>query len=179
MATSSTKAQQARMLCEQNQWPEVLAFAQKWHAEIPADAKALFYQGVALAATRFFAEAETSYRRALKMDPADFKCWNNLAALLFDALNRPDEGAKCLTQALKLEPGNKLGWANLASMNGQLGRHVQARVCAERALELDPQMVEAQLHRARAAQMLGQMEIVRAASEALARLPPEKFRRTR
>jgi Tfp pilus assembly protein PilF len=64
-------------------------------------------------------------------------------------------------------------------MHGQLGRHVQARVCAERALELDPEMVEAQLHRARAAQMLGQTEIVRAASEALAQLPPEKFRHTR
>ena len=180
MATSSiTKAQQARALCEQGKWPDVLAFAQTWHAENPANAKALFYQGVALAATGRFAEAETAYRRALKMDPADFKIWNNLATLLFDALNQPAEGAQCLAQALKIDPGNKLGWANLASMNGQLGRHVQARVCAERALELDPQMVEAHLHRARAAQILGQTEIVRAASEALAQLPPEKFRRTR
>lgn len=178
-ASSNTKAQQARALCEQGKWPDVLVFAQKWHAENPADAKALFYQGVALAFTGRFAEAETAYRRALKIDPADFKCWNNLAALLFDALNQPAEGAKCLAQALKIDPGNKLGWANLASMNGQLGRHVQARVCAERALDLDPQMAEAHLHRARAAQMLGQMEIVRAASEALARLPPEKFKRTR
>jgi tetratricopeptide (TPR) repeat protein len=180
MATSSTnKVRQARALCEQGQWPDVLALAQKWHAENPADAKALFYQGVALAATGHFANAETAYRRALKLDPADFKGWNNLAALLFDSLNRPADAVQCLAQALKLDPGNKLGWANLASMHGQLGRHVQARVCAERALELDPEMVEAQLHRARAAQMLGQTEIVRAASEALAQLPPEKFRRTR
>jgi hypothetical protein len=40
-------------------------------------------------------------------------------------------------------------------------------------------MVEAHLHRARAAQSLGRPEIVRAASEALAQLPPEKFKRTR
>ena len=180
MATSSiTKAQQARALCEQGKWPDVLAFAQKWHAENPANAKALFYQGVALAATGRFAEAETAYRRALKMDPADFKIWNNLATLLFDALNQPAEGAQCLAQALKIDPGNKLGWANLASMNGQLGRHVQARMCAERAFDLDPQMVEAHLHRARAAQLLGQTEIVRATTKALAQLPPEKFRRTR
>ena len=180
MATGfTTKARQARALCERGQWPDVLAFAQKWHAENPADTKALFYQGVALAATGRFAEAEVAYRRALKMDPANSKCWNNLAALLFDALNQPAEGAKCLAQALKLDPGNKLGWANLASMNGQLGRHVQARVCAERALDLDPQMVEAHLHRARAAQLPGQTEIVRATTEALARLPPEKFKRAR
>jgi len=80
---------------------------------------------------------------------------------------------------LQIEPQNKLGWANLASMNGQLNRHVQALDCAERALALDPQMVEAQLHRARAAQALKKTEIVRAASEALAQLPPEKFKRTR
>ena len=64
-------------------------------------------------------------------------------------------------------------------MNGQLGRPAQALECAERALALDPQMVEAQLHRARAAQALGKPEIVRAASEALANVPLEKFRRTR
>lgn len=169
----------ARVLCEQGRWPEVLALAQQWLAEDPADAKALFYQGVALAALGRMAEAETSYRRALALDAADFKTWNNLAALLFEALNRPAEGARCLAQALKADPGNQLGWANLASMNGQLGRHAQALDCAERALALDPQMVEAQLHRARAAQALGKKEIVRVASEALAQVPPERFRRTR
>jgi hypothetical protein len=40
-------------------------------------------------------------------------------------------------------------------------------------------LVEAHLHRARAAQMLGQTEIVRATTEALAQLPPEKFKRAR
>ena len=169
----------ARRLCEQALWPDVLAFAEKWRAENPSDAKALFYQGVALAALGRFAEAEASYRQALKREPADFKIWNNLAALLFDALNRPAEAVKCLAEALRQHPANPLGWSNLASMNGQLGRHVQARVCAERALELEPQMVEAHLHRARAAQLLGQTEIVKAASEALAQLPPELFRRTR
>ena len=47
-------------------------------------------------------------------------------------------------------------------MNGQLNRHAQAL-----------------LHRARAAQALRQPDIVRAASEALAQLPPEKFKRAR
>jgi len=178
-ATWQDKIAHARSLCEKGLWPDVLAFAQQWHAENPADARALFYQGVALASSGRFVEAETTYRRALAVDPADFKTSNNLAAILFDALHRPGEAVKCLDEALRLNPANPLGWSNLASMNGQLGRHVQARVCAERALALDPQVVEAQLHRARAAQMLGQAEIVQAVSEALAQLPPEKFRRTR
>jgi tetratricopeptide (TPR) repeat protein len=180
MASSTQeKTRTARELCEKSLWPDVLLFARKWQAENPEEAKAFFYQGAALAATGRFAEAETAYYRALALDEKDFKTWNNLAGLLFDSLHQPVEGAKCLAQALQIDPGNQLGWANLASMNGQLGRHAQALECAERALTLDPHLAEAHLHRARAAQMLGKTEILRAASEALAKLPPEKFRRAR
>lgn len=178
-SVSEDKIKTARELCEKGLWPDVLAFAEQWQTESPDEAKAFFYQGVALAATGRFVEAETAYYRALALDEKDFKIWNNLAALLFDALNQPAEGAKCLAQALKIDPGNQLGWANLASMNGQLGRHAHALECAERALALDPQMVEAHMHRARAAQALGKTQVVRAVSEALAKLPPEKFRRAR
>ena len=155
MAVSpSEKIAHARSLCEQARWPEVLEFAQAWAAETPADAKAWYYSGIALAAAGRLIDAETSYRRGLKLDASDFKAWNNLAALLFGAMNRPVDAAQCLMQALQIDPGNQLGWANLASMNGQLGRHAQALECAERALALNPQMVEALLHRARAAQAL-------------------------
>jgi tetratricopeptide (TPR) repeat protein len=174
-----SKAQQARSFCEQGRWPEVLTFAQHWQAEEPADAKAFFYEGVALAELGQFMAAEAAYHQALTLDVADFKTWNNLAALLFDSLNQPVEGAKCLAHAMQVDPGNKLGWANLASMYGQLGRHVQALECADRALALDPEMVEAQLHRGRAGQALGKPEIVRTACEALAKLPLEKFKRAR
>lgn len=178
-STLPSKAQEARTLCEQSRWPEVLAFAQRWQAETPGEAKAFFYEGVALASLGRFVDAETAYYRALALDENDFKIWNNLAALLFDSLKQPAEGAKCLAQAMQIDPGNKLGWANLASMHGQMGRHREALECAERALALDPELVEAQLHRGRAAQALGRPEIVRAASEALSQLPPDKFRRAR
>ncbi len=173
------RAAQARALCEQGEWVALQLFAQKWGAEQAEEAGAWFYQGVALATLGRFAEAETAYRTALKLDAHDFKIWNNLAALLFDLMNRPAEAVQCLAQALKNEPRNPLGWSNLASLNGQLNRHADALACAECALALDPQLVTAQLHRARAAQALGKPEIVRAASEALAKLAPEKFQRTR
>ena len=175
----TSKAEQARSLCEQGRWPDALVFAQRWQVEAPAEAKPFFYEGVALMGLGRLVAAETAYRRALALDGQDFKTWNNLAALLFDAMNQPVEGAKCLAQAMQIDPGNKLGWANLASMYGQLGRHQQALECSERALALDPEMVEAQLHRARAGQALNKPEIVRAASEALAALSPEKFKRAR
>jgi len=173
------KVAHARRLCDQRRWAELLAFTLDWQLENPGAARAFFYQGIASAGAGRFADAENSYRRALQLDPHDFKIWNNLGTLLFEHLNRQAEGAQCLAQALKLDPGNQLGWANLASMNGQLGRHALALECAERALALDAQMAEAQLHRARAAQMLGKREILQAACDALAKLPPEKFKRVR
>jgi len=177
--TSEQKIAAARGLCDKSSWPELLRFAQAWHAESPADTKALFYQGVALASMGRFVEAETIYRRALALDGNDFKTLNNLAGILFDSLNKPAEGLHCMERALKLEPQNKLGWANLASMAGRLGRHEQALEFAGRALALDPQCVEAHLHKAAAARALGKMELVKEASEKLAMIEAEKFRRAR
>jgi len=176
-SVSGEQTETARQLCDQAAWPDLLKFTRDWHAENPLDAKALFYRGVALAATGRFVEAETIYRLALGMDPADFKTWNNLAGVLFDSLNKPMEAVRCMEKALKLEPFNKLGWSNLASMVGRMGRHEKALEFADRALALDAHMVEALLHKAAAAKALGKTEIVRQVSQTLATVSAEKFRR--
>jgi len=167
----------ARSLCDLGRWPELLAFAKQWQAEEPAEDKALFYQGAALAAMGRFVEAETAYRRAAALDSSDFKTWNNLAGVLFDSLNKPMEALHCMERAMKLEPRNKLGWSNLASMVGRLGRHEKALEFAGRALAIDPQMVEAHLHKAAAARALGKTGLVQEASRALAALEARQFKR--
>jgi tetratricopeptide (TPR) repeat protein len=174
---SEEKIKTARELCEKAAWPELLRFTQDWHAENPHDAKALFYRGGALAASGRFVEAETIYRLALEKEPSDFKAWNNLAGILFDSLKKPMAALRCMDQAMKLEPQNKLGWSNLASMVGRLGRHEKALEYADRALMLDPQMVEALLHKAAAARALGKTDIVREISEMLATVDAGRFQR--
>jgi tetratricopeptide (TPR) repeat protein len=169
----------ARTLCEEGAWPELLKFAQAWHETDPEEAKALFYRGVALASLGRFPEAEASYRLALVKDPKDFKIWNNLAGILFDAMDRPMDAARCMEQALKVEPQNKLGWSNLASMAGRMGHHQKALTFAEKAIAIDPTLVEAHLHRATAAKALGKTEIVREACQHLAAVEPQQFRRAR
>ena len=177
LLASEQRIETARKLCEKAAWPELLKFTQDWHAENSRDAKALFYRGAALAATGRFVEAETIYRLSLEKDPSDFKAWNNLAGILFESLVRPMDAVRCMEQAMRLEPQNKLGWSNLASMVGRMGRHEKALEFAGRALALDPQMVEALLHKAAAAKALGKTEIVKEVSETLATVEAEKFRR--
>ncbi|HSY74118.1 MAG TPA: tetratricopeptide repeat protein [Dongiaceae bacterium] len=173
------KIAHTRAMCEKDLWPEVLDFAQKWHEENPADYKALFYMGLGFSGLRQFLQAETAYRQALAMDATDPKVWNNLAKILFENLKRPMDGILCIEQMLKLDPGNKLGWSNLAVMVGELGLHEKALLYADRAIALDPNFVEAYLHKAAAARALGKTEIVKEVCDRLASVEQEKFRRAR
>ena len=172
-------AAHARRLCEQGLWDEVLTFAAQWSQELPADHRAFYYLGLGHSGLGQFAQAETAYRRALAINAADAKVWNNLAGVLYEHLQRHAEGIRCIEQALKLDPGHKTGWANLATMAGRLGHYDKALACADRALALDPKLVEAYLHKAAAAQALGKADIVKEVCLTLATIEPEKFRRAR
>jgi tetratricopeptide (TPR) repeat protein len=173
------KSETARAMCEKGLWQKVLDFAQNWHTENPADYKALYYAGLGLSGLGQFVQAETAYRQALLRDATDPKVWNNLAKILFENLQRPKEGISCIEQILKLDPGNKLGWSNLAVMVGELGLHDKAMIYADRAIALDPKFVEAYLHKATAARALGKTEVVREVCGALASIEPDEFRRAR
>ena len=64
-------------------------------------------------------------------------------------------------------------------MVAKLGMTEKAMMCADRALALDPNFVEAYLCKAAAARALGRTEIVSEVSEALSRIKPENFRPAR
>jgi len=171
------KTKLAGDLCEKGLWREVLMLAQQWREENAGDYRAHFYLGLGWAGLRKFSQAEAAYRRALSLHPGDFEVWNRLAELLYRNLRRPADGIQCLEQALSINPQHKLGWLNLATLNGRMGRHDRALECAGRAVALDRKFVEAQLSRAAAARALGKMEIVHEICRELATFEPEAFRR--
>jgi len=178
-AGTEDKAAHARGLCEQARWRELLDFAANWSEALPADYRAHYYLGLGHSAHGQFSQAETAYRRALALDATDPRVWNNLAALLYEHLQRPAEAIRCIEAALKLNPAHKLGWANLATMVGRLGHYDKAMVCADQAIALDPQLVEAYLHKGAAARALGKTEVVKEVCLALASIAPDKFQRAR
>jgi tetratricopeptide (TPR) repeat protein len=171
------KVKIAHGMCEKERWPEVLAFAQSWREEAPTDYQALYYIGLGLSGMGQFAMAETAYRHALALETTDARVWNNLGGLLYEKLQRPGEGIHCLEQGLKMDPHNKLAWSNLATMAGRLGRHHQALEYADRAIALDPELVEAYLHKATAAKALKKMDVVKEVCHKLASIEPENFHR--
>jgi Tfp pilus assembly protein PilF len=173
------RARIARGMCEKGLWPDVLAFAQSWREKDPFDYQALYYIGLGLSGTGQFAMAETAYRHALALETTDARVWNNLGGLLYEKLQRPSEGIRCLEQGLKMDPRNKLAWSNLATMAGRMGHHYKALEYADQAIALDPKLVEAYLHKATAAKALKKMDVVKEVCHKLATIEPEKFRRGR
>jgi tetratricopeptide (TPR) repeat protein len=171
--------QAAKRLCEAGAWSELVDFARAWQQECPQDYKTFYYLGLGHSGLGQYVQAETAYRQALKLDESDPKVWSNLGGLLYERLNRPADGIRCVEQALKLNPTHKLGWANLAYMMGRLGHHQHAMAFADRALALDSQFVEAYLHKGAAARALGKNEVLREVCGALSAIPPEKFQRAR
>ena len=169
----------AHGMCEKESWPAVLAFAQKWREKDPSDYQALYYIGLGLSGMGQFAMAETAYRNALALETTDARVWNNLGGLLCEKLRRPSEGIRCLEQGLKMDPHNKLAWSNLATMAGRIGQHHKALEYADRAIALDPKLVEAYLHKATAAKALKKMDVVKEICQKLGTIEPEKFRRGR
>jgi len=169
----------ARKLCEAGEWSELIAFAREWRHESHEEPKVFYYLALGHAGLGQFLQAETAYRRALELDDSDADTWSNLGGLLYEHLNKPVDGIRCVEQALKLKPDHKLGWANLAYMVGRLGHHQHAIAFADRALALDAYFVEAYLHKGAAARALGKNEVLREVCAGLGAIPAEKFRRAR
>ncbi len=169
----------ARKLCDAGAWPELIGFTREWQQERPEESKVFYYLALGHAGLGQFVQAETAYRRSLELDDSDANTWSNLGGLLYEHLNRPVEGIRCVEKALQLNPEHKLGWANLACMVGRLGDHQHAIAFADRALALDSQCVEAYLHKGAAARALGKNDVLREVCAGLSAIPPEKFRRAR
>jgi tetratricopeptide (TPR) repeat protein len=176
-AGTEDRAKLAGELGEKGLWREMLALAHKWREEDASDHRAYYYLGVGLTGLRRYAQAEAAYRHALSMNPGDFEVWNRLADLLYRNLRRPADSVQCLEQAMEVNPRHKLGWLNLATLNGRMGRHDKALECADQAIALDRKFVEAQLSRAAAGRALGKMDIVQQVCHELATFEPEAFRR--
>ncbi len=77
---------------------------------------------------------------------------------------------------MKINPHHPLGWLSLARLAGRMGYHDKALQCANRAVALDPKLVEAHLSKAAAARALGKTDIVQEVCHELATLQPENFR---
>jgi hypothetical protein len=101
----------------------------------PAAAQAHYDKGSEYYDNGLWAQAESEYRQALKLDPKFDECWK----MLGDASshqNKWAEAEKAYREATRLKPGEGYYHAQLASALLKLGRRDEAITAARKAIQL-------------------------------------------
>ncbi|AXE18272.1 hypothetical protein DR864_11210 [Runella rosea] len=97
----------------------------------------LLYEGLWLATSEMYNEAEPYYREALRLDDTSEFAWYLLGELL-ENLNNEDEAIKSYVRALSINPLNSNTWTKLGDLCFQQQRLAEAENHYQKALEISP-----------------------------------------
>jgi len=87
-------------------------------------------------------EALTASRQATTLDPSSFKAWWQMTLLVW-AKEGPDAALRHLEKTVELAPKFSYAWFQLGRIHKMAGRLEQAIACWERAVQVDPQRIDA------------------------------------
>jgi len=93
--------------------------------------------GVFLTSEQRFAEAESTFRRSIRLDSTSASAWVRLGNVLSDR-GRSREAEAAYRHGLRLDPGSVSGHYNLGLLLAQTGRTAEAESSFRRAVELNP-----------------------------------------
>jgi protein O-GlcNAc transferase len=132
-----------------------------------SEAAQLRQRGNDLLARGLFAQAVTSYRSSLDIEPDSVRGHNNLGQALM-RLGRYADAMASFQRAIELDPTYAIGYNNLGIAHFEQGDFENAAACYQRALELNPTFSEAHNNRGnvlvklnRAGEALGHYEHAR------------------
>ena len=109
--------------------------------------QAQFNLGVAYTAQNLWDEAETAFRRAVRLRDADFEAWTNLGAV-YEALDRAEDALACYRKSLVVEPREQEARHRIAQILMGRGEWRAARGIVEEAVDLWRDLVlEREAHR--------------------------------
>jgi len=127
--------------------------------------------GVYLTSEHRLAEAESTFRRSIRLDSTRASTWVRLGNVLSDR-DRMGQAESAYRRALRLDPGSVSGHYNLGLLLAQTGRMAEAESQLRRAAELGPTDPDALHELADVLERNGRKAEADALRERLARLPP-------
>jgi tetratricopeptide (TPR) repeat protein len=133
----------------------VLATALPAHARSPGQAP--LDAGVARYKAGDFRGALVEFQKAVDLDPALIKAWENLGWAQH-RLGDDREALRVWTTVLKLEPGNVDAWNAVGDVQLDAGSWREAAVAFERSLARKPEQPDARLRLGRAYEQLGRLD---------------------
>jgi len=98
--------------------------------------------GSAYADTRDFAKAHEAFERSIRLNPTRFNTWVGMG-LLAEREGKVDDAIQCFVRSVQLQPSDQ-GYFELGRTLAASGRNEQAIAAYERALQISPNLIEAQ-----------------------------------
>lgn len=130
---------QADALLDAGRHPEAIAAYRALLAASPRRPDAWFNLGYLQQVAGRFAEAVTSYERAIECGvQRPEEAWRNKALILAEQLARPEDAEQALLEALRCNASYVPGWIDLGRIAEQTGRRDAACAAYERALAVEP-----------------------------------------
>jgi len=127
--------------------------------------------GVYLTSERRFAEAESTFRKSIRLDSTSASAWVRLGNVLGDR-GRQSAAESAYRRALGLDPGSVSGHYNLGLLLAQAGRTSEAETSLRRAAALSPADPDVLRELAEVLEKEGRPADARALRERLTKLPP-------
>lgn len=118
-------------------WLALEKLALEWNRSQPLSVWPLVTMGTAQFQLKRFAEAETSFRKAITLDENNATGWSSLAEVL-EALGRSAEAERALQQAERLQPGYAVPNTVRAGWFKKQGKPEAALVQIKEAIRKDP-----------------------------------------
>lgn len=133
--------------------------------------KQLLTEGNKSFAKGAYAEAATSYRKLLELDPRSADALNNLGSAL-NKLTHFTEAERYLRQAIEIRPEFAEAHCNLGIVLRESGETAEAEVCLRRALKLKPNYMDARIQLGITLLSLGRLREARARFEKVLKTAP-------
>ncbi len=119
-------------------WVSMLKTGQALVRKFPESPRAYYQLGFAYLSLKFYDDAISACRQAIKLKPDDAEAWNNLGVALLDKGN-DDEAVPALIQSTKLRPDWPGAWFSLGLAYKNQKKHREARVAFEKTIKLKPE----------------------------------------
>lgn len=134
--------QRARLYDQIGQTALAAADRAEGQRRTPRDSKSWVARGMA----RLASEPELAlddFREAVSLNPREYEAYRNIAYVLSERLNRPDEAIAALNRELELTADDPLAWSGRGVLLARQGKHDAARADGRAALALrrDPLVV--------------------------------------
>ena len=134
----------------------------------------IFHKAIAAHQAGKIEEAESLYRKILKIEPTHLDVNNNLGILLYKT-NRLGESEKCLKKAIELKPDFAEALNNLGNVQKGLIKLDEAKVSYQKAIDLKPGFAEAHYNLGNLLNNFGQLEIAETSLKKAIKFNPNHF----